>query len=222
MKIKQHKFFGVFSIGSKIATLNLVSGEKVYGEQLFKIGGKEYREWIPFRSKPAAAIKCGLKIWPLETKMKILYLGAGSGTTCSHFSDIIGKEGLIYAVDIAEKPLKDLVRIAELRGNIVTILGDSRKPENYENVILDKVDVIYSDTADPQQVEIIIRNAQEFLKPQGYGIIAIKSQSINSSLPPNQVYKECLEKLEKHFKILDKVELDPYQKNHLFLVMKLK
>lgn len=29
---------------------------------------------------------------------KVLYLGAASGTTVSHVSDIIGPEGIVYAV----------------------------------------------------------------------------------------------------------------------------
>ena len=56
----------------------------------------------------------------------------------------------------------------------------------------------------------------------GHAIIAIKSQSIDVTKPPRQVYKECLQELEKHFEILDKVELDPYEKYHLFVVMKSK
>jgi fibrillarin-like pre-rRNA processing protein len=57
MKVKPYKFGGVFLINKKLATINLVPGEKVYGEQLFKIKDVEYREWVPFRSKPAAAMK---------------------------------------------------------------------------------------------------------------------------------------------------------------------
>jgi fibrillarin-like pre-rRNA processing protein len=143
MKIKPHaKFEGVFRLDGKILTLNLVPGEKVYGEELIKIKDVEYREWVPFRSKPAAAIKKGLKIFPLKKGMKILYLGIASGTTASHFSDIIGKEGIIYGVEISETPLRDLIQVAEKRGNIIPILADARMPEKYENIILDRVDFI--------------------------------------------------------------------------------
>jgi fibrillarin-like pre-rRNA processing protein len=223
MKVRPHeKFEGVFLIDSKLATINLVPSAKVYGEELVKIKNVEYRVWDFWRSKPAAAIKKGLKELPVKKGMKILYLGIASGTTASHFSDIIGKEGIIYGIEISERVLRELIPHAEKRGNIIPILADARKIEDYEKMIIEKVDIIYSDTADPQQVEILIRNCQKFLKPKGFAIIAIKSQSIDVTKPPKQVYQECLEKLEKHFEILDKVELDPYEKFHLFVVMKSK
>lgn len=222
MKIRKTKFSGIFKLDSKLMTINLDPGEKIYGEELIKVNNIEYREWIPSHSKPAAAIKSGIQVFPLEKRMSILYLGAASGTTVSSFSDIVGKEGIIYAVEVSEKPLHNLMKIAERRGNIICILNDARLPERYENIVIDKVDVVYSDIADPQQVKILIRNCEKFLKPKGYAIIAVKSQSIDSVKPPKEIYKECLKELEKCFEILDKVELDPFQKNHLFIVMKLR
>jgi len=222
MKIRKTKFSGIFKLDNKLATINLAPGEKVYGEELIRVNNIEYREWVPSHSKPAAAIKSGIRVFPLERGMSILYLGAASGTTVSVFSDVVGKEGIIYAVEISEKPLHNLMKIAERRGNIICILNDARLPERYENLVIEKVDCLYEDVADPDQIKILIRNCEKFLKPKGYAIIAIKSQSIDSVRPPKEIYKECLEELGKHFEILDKVELDPFQKNHLFVVMKLR
>jgi fibrillarin-like pre-rRNA processing protein len=222
MKIRKTKFSGIFKLDNKLVTINLDPGEKVYGEELIRVNNIEYREWIPSHSKPAAAIKSGIRVFPLEKGMSILYLGAASGTTVSVFSDIVGKEGIIYAVEISEKPLHNLMKIAERRGNVVCILNDARLPERYENVVIEKVDCLYEDVADPDQIKILIRNCEKFLKPKGYAIIAIKSQSIDSVRPPKEIYKKCLEELKKHFEILDKVELDPFQKNHLFIIMKLR
>jgi len=222
MKKQIAEFKCIFKIDGNFATVNLVPGEKVYGEELVKIKDIEYRIWDKWRSKPSAALAKGLKTFPLRKGQKILYLGIASGTTSSHFSDIIGKEGIIYGVDIAERVLRDLITVAEKRGNIVPILADARRPENYQNQILEKFDLVYEDVADPDQIEILIRNCEKFLKSNGWAMIAIKSQSIDVVKPPRQVYKECLEKLKKHFKILDKVELDPYEKHHLFVVMKFK
>ena len=221
MKLKEI-FEGVFEIDKKIATRNLVPGESVYGEKLFKIEGIEYREWIPFRSKPAAAIKKGLKEFPIKKGMKILYLGIASGTSASHFSDIIGREGIIFGVELSETPLRDLVLLSEKRGNIVPILADARKPETYEDLIIGKVDLVYEDIADPDQINILIWNCEKFLKEKGYAMIAIKSQSIDVTKKPNEVYRECLEQLSKKFEILDKVKLDPYEKYHMFIVMRYK
>lgn len=221
MKPKE-RFEGVFSIDKKLATVNLTPGKRVYGEELVKVSGKEYRIWDHYRSKPAAAIKKGLKKFPIKKGMKILYLGIASGTTASHFSDIVGKSGIIYGVDVANRVMRGLVNVAENRGNIIPILSDARLTENYNGVILEKVDLVYEDVASPDQIEIMVRNAQEFLKPNGVAMIAIKSQSIDVTKPPREIYKVCLKDLEKHFEIIDKVELDPYEKAHMFVVMKSK
>jgi fibrillarin-like pre-rRNA processing protein len=223
MEVKlREKFERVFLIGDKIATINLTPGHKVYGEELIKIDKVEYRVWDKWRSKPAAAIAKKLKEFPVKKGMKILYLGIASGTTASHFSDIIGKEGLIYGVELSERVLRELIPRAELRGNILPILADSRKVESYENIVSEKVDLVYEDVADPDMIRILIWNCEKFLKPEGYATIAIKSQSIDVTKDPKETYKECLTELEKHFEILDKVELDPFEKAHMFVVMKMK
>jgi fibrillarin-like pre-rRNA processing protein len=219
MKIKE-KSDGVFLVNNQLATINLTPGVKVYGEKTIVIDKKEYRIWDYYRSKPAAAIKRGLKNFPLKRGMKILYLGIASGTTASHFSDIIGKEGIIYGVEIAERVLRELLSVADRRNNIISILADARKPEDYESMVLEKVDLVYEDVADPDQVEILIRNSQKFLKPNGLAMIAIKSQSIDVTKPPKEVYEKCLKELKNYFEITDKVELDPYEKMHLFVVMR--
>ncbi len=222
MRIQQTKFYGVFKLNGKFATINLIPGERVYGEELVKEKTVEYRIWDFFRSKPAAGLKNGLRQLPLQKSMKILYLGIANGTTASHFSDIIGEEGLIYGIEISERPFRELLPTAEKRGNIIPILANARKTEDYESQILGKVDLVYEDVASDDQIQILIRNCDKFLKPKGFAIIAIKSQSIDVTKPPRQVYKECMQELEKHFGILDKVELDPYEKYHLFVVMKKK
>ena len=220
--VKESKFSGIFLIGSKIATINLAPGKRVYGEELVKEGKVEYRIWDIFRSKPAAAIKKGLKNFPIKKGNKILYLGIASGTTASHFSDIIGKEGIIYGIDVAERVLKDLIHVAEKRGNILPILSDARIPENYANNILEKVDIVYCDVADPDEVELFIRNCKMFLKEKGCGMIAIKSQSIDVTKDPKVIYKESRKKMEEAgFEILDFVELDPYDKAHGFFVVRI-
>ena len=50
----------------------------------------EYRVWNPFRSKLAAAILGGVDKIHIKPGVKVLYLGAASGTTVSHVSDIVG------------------------------------------------------------------------------------------------------------------------------------
>ena len=38
----------------------------------------------------------------------MLYLGAASGTTVSHVSDVVGPEGMVYAVEFSHRPGRDL------------------------------------------------------------------------------------------------------------------
>ena len=50
----------------------------------------EDRVWNPFRSKLAAAILGGVDQIHMPPGSKVLYLGAASGTTVSHVSDVVG------------------------------------------------------------------------------------------------------------------------------------
>ncbi len=210
---------GILKRDSQFYTQNLVPGLRQFSEKILKIGDKEWRSWDPYRSKAAAALAKGLKNWPIKTGQKILYLGIANGQTASHLSDIIGAEGIIYGVEISERPFRELLPVAEARGNIVPILGDARKPQDYGWI--EQVDIIYQDVATPDQAEILIRNAQ-FLKPKGIAMIAIKARSIDVTKPPKEIYKEVLKKLKEGFEIIEQVELDPYERDHLFVVLRKK
>ena len=220
MRVRKTEFEGVFKVNGKFATINLVPGFKSSNEELVKIERKEYRIWDCYTSKPAAAFKKGLRIFPLKQKDKVLYLGLAEAKTASFFSDIVGPDGIVYGVELSERSLREAVHVCEKRGNMIPILADARRTELYENLVVDKVDCIFCDVASPDQAAIVINNAQRFLKPKGIVMIAIKSQSIDVVKPPKQVYKECLDQFEKHFEVLDKVELDPYEKAHMYIVMK--
>ena len=50
----------------------------------------EYRVWNPFCSKLAGAILSVVEKIHIEPGTKVLYLSAGSGTTVSHVSDLVG------------------------------------------------------------------------------------------------------------------------------------
>lgn len=220
MMILNKIFDGVFTRHGEFLTINMVPGRRVYGEDLVKSQGIEYRVWDYNRSKIAAGLKNGLKHFPITEGMRILYLGVASGTTASHVSDIVGPNGIIYGVDISERVLRQIIPIAEERGNIAPILGDTRQPEEYESLILEKVDFVFEDVASDDQIPILIRNCDKFLLKGGHAMISIKSQSIDVTKKPREVYRECVAELEKHFEVVEKVELDPYEKHHLLVVLK--
>ena len=109
--MKPHHFFNIFEEERQLYTLNLVPGKKVYDEKLVQRDGKEYREWNPRKSKLAAAILKGIGQIGVRPGDVVLYLGASSGTTPSHVSDILGKEGFMFALDFAPRVVRDLVVI---------------------------------------------------------------------------------------------------------------
>lgn len=84
----------------------------------------------------------------------MLYLGAASGTTVSHVSDIVGPEGLVYAVEFSHRVGRDLVNMAKKRTNIIPIIHDARKPNDYR-FLVGMVDVVFADVAQPDQARII-------------------------------------------------------------------
>ncbi|MCS7122989.1 MAG: fibrillarin-like rRNA/tRNA 2'-O-methyltransferase [Candidatus Aenigmarchaeota archaeon] len=218
----QEIFEGIYKIDNQIATINLVPGKKTANEKIIIKNNIEFRIWDPYTSKPAAAIKKGIKNFPLKKNMKILYLGFASGKTATYFSDIIGKEGIIYGVEISWDVLKDSFFACQERKNMLPILADARKPNEYKDFILEKVDVVYEDIASPDMIRILNINSKEFLKENGFAIIAIKSQCIDSTKDPKIVYRECLKELSKDFEILDKIELDPYEIAHMLVILKKK
>jgi fibrillarin-like pre-rRNA processing protein len=217
MKTKE-PFPGILRSGDRLFTRSLLPGSKSFAKSLVRIGGEEHREWNPHRSKAAAAILRGIRNFPIRVSSKILYLGISSGSTASFFSDIIGPDGVIYGVEISERSMRDLTPLAESRKNIVPVLADARKPESYSWI--EPVDVVYQDVATNDQSEIIIRNSQAFLKKGGFAMLAIKARSIDVTKPPREIFRRERAKLEKHFRILDMVELDPYERDHAFAVMK--
>lgn len=220
MPVRNTDFEEVFDINGSFATLNADKGKKVYGEHLVRDGQKEYRIWDPFRSKLCGAMKKGLTNFPFAPGTKTLYLGASTGTTISHLSDIVGDEGEIYAVELAAQCMKSLIPLAERRANIIPIHADANHPEEYREV--GKVDAVYQDIAQPDQDDILIKNAKMFLKKDGLALLCIKSQSIDVTKEPQVVFDAVVKKLEPVFEVLEKIRLEPFDKDHLFVVLRYK
>lgn len=212
-------FPGIFEMNGFLATQNLVPGHTVYNERLIKKGDIEYRTWDAFRSKLAGAIKKGLKMCAFSQTSKVLYLGASTGTTPSHVSDICS-HGEVYAVEFSPHVIKPLMNISEHRPNLIPILGDARKPKDYAEV--GEVDIIYQDVAQPDQPEIMIANSNLFLKKGGYAYLCVKSQSIDVTSAPQKVFEDVEKKLVPFFDVLERIKLEPYDKDHLFLVLRKK
>jgi len=219
--ITKSRIFEVYQDKNNLYTVNLNPGKKVYDEQLIKQNNIEYREWDPYGSKLASAILNGSKNIFLRKDDVVLYLGSASGTTVSHVSDIIGKGGFVFAVDMSPRVMRDLIFNLESRKNVAPILENANKIKSLLEKI-STVDLIYQDIAQKNQVEILIKNINMFLKKDGYAIIAIKARSIDVTKNPKEIFKEVREKLEKELIIVDYRTLEPYQKDHVMFICKNK
>ncbi|XP_052062634.1 rRNA 2'-O-methyltransferase fibrillarin-like [Mytilus californianus] len=223
--VEPHRHEGVFIARGKedsLVTLNLVPGETVYGEKKISVeeGEKkiEYRAWNPFRSKLAAAILGGVDNIHMKPGSKVLYLGAASGTTVSHVSDIVGPEGLVYAVEFSHRSGRDLINVAKKRTNIIPIIEDARHPHKYR-MLVGMVDTIFADVAQPDQARIVAINAHNFLKNTGHIVISIKANCIDSTAEPEAVFAGELNKLKtEKIKPQEQLTLEPYERDHAVVV----
>jgi fibrillarin-like pre-rRNA processing protein len=212
----------VFKKQNKLFTENLKTckGMKVYNEKLISYKGKEFRSWNPYRSKFAAALLNGLKNINITESSKVLYLGAATGTTVSHISDIV-KDGVIYAIENSPVATKHLLELSQKRENIIPLLADANHPDRYSSMV-PPVDLIYQDISQRNQAEIFIHNAKRYLKKGGWGIIMVKARSIDVSLKPTKAYELVANKLkEQKLKIVDTINLVPYEKDHAAIAIAL-
>jgi fibrillarin-like pre-rRNA processing protein len=171
------------------------------------------RVWEPYRSKLAALYHVGKGV-ELEPSLRVLYLGAANGTTVSHVADYTEA---VYAVEFAPRPMQDLIEVARRRKNVIPIMADATRPETYAPIV-EAVDLIYQDVAQPGQAAIAIRNCL-FLKPGGYLILMLKTRSVDVRKDPAIVFDETIAALkEAGFIVLESVWLTPYHQDHAAII----
>ena len=186
----------------------------VYGERILE----GYRLWDPFRSKLAALLLKGRSARPvLASDAKVLYLGAATGTTVSHVSDIV-RDGLVYAVEYSPRSMRDLVRLCERRKNIVSILADAARPEEFA-FLVEPVDLIYQDVAQRSQAEIASRNAARYLKPGGELILMLKTRSVDVTRSPEAVLQAEMKNMQG-LDLLHVMDLLPFHQDHFAMQAK--
>ncbi|MDM7912201.1 MAG: fibrillarin-like rRNA/tRNA 2'-O-methyltransferase [Methanotrichaceae archaeon] len=198
---------------TRLATMP-VEPSSVYGEPV--VDG--YRLWDPFRSKLAVLLlKLGRRrdigLYPDSS---VLYLGAATGTTVSHVSDIL-QCGIVYAVEFSPRAMLDLL-LARSRKNIVPILADAARPELY-SALVEPVDMIYQDVAQRNQAEIAARNAQRYLKLGGTLVFMMKTRSIDVTASPKDVCAAEIDGL-KGLEVLEILDLLPFHQDHWAVLAK--
>lgn len=207
---------GVYSDGHTLFTVNAAPGKIVYGEKLVPGEGLEYRSWNPTRSKLAALVLLGGRAFHIDRSTKVLYLGAASGTTASHVSDIV-VDGCVFCVEFSERSFRDLVGVCESRKNMIPILADANQPEEYARII-EGVELVYQDIAQRNQVDIFVRNMASF--EAEHGILMLKSRSVDVNRKPKDVYAEVKRTLiSKQLKIREVIDLDRFAKDHAAFIV---
>lgn len=214
-------FDGIYKEDKKIYTINLNPKQKVYGEKLIIKDNIEYREWNPFKSKYCAGIVNGLKESIFKKGQSVLYLGSAEGTTVSHVSDIVGCNNDIFCVDLSEIAMQKLTSLSETRKNILPILSDANKTEEFEEYLEDSVDSLFCDISQRNQTEIFVKNSK-FLKKGGLGALSLKTKSISQSLKESEILEKEKNKLTNVFDILQVINLEPFEKSHYLILVKKK
>ncbi len=210
---------GVFKVedepGVHFVTKNLNPGRTVYGERLLVDGNVEYREWMHIKSKLASAMRRGVRVPELKSGTNVLYLGASSGTTVSHVSDIVGDTGLVFAVEFAPRMARDLMKLVEVRKNIIPIVADARYPSEYTHLV-HGVDFLFCDVSQPDQSQLFLDNANAFLKKGGTALIAIKTRSISQRDTSKVIFDRQVKILENGgFKTSRTEDIHRFHKQHM-------
>lgn len=200
-------------------TRNLVPGQRVYGELVRRFQGKEYRDWAARRSKVAAYMEKGGRAFRLSGDETILYLGAASGTTVSHLSDLL-PQGRLVAVEVSPRPFRDLLGLAASRPNVLPVLSDAHTPEAYAALLDRPADVVIQDIAQRDQADIFRRNLERLGGPATRAFLAVKARSVDVAAAPPRIYERLRQQLSTAgLPVHDVVELDPFETDHAMFVV---
>ncbi len=174
-----------------------------------------FRVWRPEKSKFAALWYTGKvkDLIDMTSETRLLYLGAGNGSTVSYMADYCE---VVYAVEFAPRPMRDLIALSEKRDNIIPISADARNPGLYMPIV-EPVDYIYMDVAQPNQAEIAIANRQ-FLKDTGCIIFILKTRSISVRESPDVIMNRTITRLAEFFTIATHSLLIPFYPDHAGII----
>lgn len=173
-------------------------------------------KWNPYTSKWKAALEKGLDI-NLNGEENILYLGASSGTTVNHLTKLT--KGIIFAVEKSFQMAIPLIKLCEKKENICPVFCDAIDIK-YIKEKLDsiKINILFCDIPSFNQADILIKNS-EIVYSDCKILFSLKTQSIRQD-SPERICKDVEKQLKKNFKIISKLNLEPYHKKHFFFVLK--
>jgi len=156
---------------------------------------------------------------PIKKGDIVLYLGASHGITAELLSDLVGPRGFVFCLEFAPEVVKYLISVCEKYSNMCPLFFDASFPEKYKQNV-SGVNVIYQDIAQRNQVDILIRNAELFLKKGDYAFLCLKLKAIDSVASEDVVLKQAVKKLSSCFDIVKVVDISSTHKGHRFVVLK--
>jgi fibrillarin-like pre-rRNA processing protein len=218
--IVPHAHQGVYTDGRDLYT-RLLEGAPAGGHRTVDgEDGTVYRSFPPSATKLAAYVKAGGTQWPFRTDSRVLYLGAGAGTTVSFVSDVC-PEGSVVAVEFAPEPFRDLVEVARGRPNVIPVLADARDPSSYAVQVGPPVDVVYQDVAQRDQWTIAERNARDLMAGNGTLMLVVKARSVDVTRRAGDVFQDVASQAERAgYPVSGMVDLGAFHEGHAILVIK--
>ena len=233
--MKEIRIFQV-KIGDEeqLATKNIVKGTKTRKEKIVIVNNEEFLEWNPYKSKLAAAIRNGLQILPIIKNSKVVCINLPEESTILHISNIVGSDGSVFVIDVNKNKKSFLNKLVNTHKNIIPIY-DTVDELSFSSSITGKVDALYVDIPESEQIETIVEKYGSLLKNEGFLMLIAKKD--DNAIIENDIagwmaeqraglnkIREITTKLKSQFEIIQEINLgvnyvmEPYHKLHAFIL----
>ena len=232
--MKETRIFQI-QIGNEeqLATKNMVKGTKTRKEKIVIVNNEEFLEWNPYKSKLAAAIRNGLQILPIIKNSKVVCINLPEESTILHISNIVGSGGSVFVIGVNKNKKSFLNKLVNTQKNIIPIY-DTVDELSFSSSVTGKVDVLYVDIPESEQIEQIVEKYGSLLKNEGFLMFVTKKD--DAILENNIVgwmaeqraglnkIREITTKLKSQFEIIQEINLginyaaEPYHKFYTFIL----
>ena len=233
--MKETRIFQI-QIGNEeqLATKNMVKGTKTHKEKIVIVNDEEFLEWNPYKSKLAAAIRNGLQILPIIKNSKVVCINPLEESTILHISNIVGSEGSVFVIDVDKNKKSFLNKLVNTHKNIIPIY-DTVDELSFSSSITGKVDALYVDIPESEQIETIVEKYGSLLKNEGFLMLIAKKD--DNAIIENDIagwmaeqraglnkIREITTKLKSQFEIIQEINLGlnyamgPYHKFYAFIL----
>ena len=233
--MKETRIFQI-QIGNEeqLATKNMVKGVKTRKEKIVIVNDEEFLEWNPYKSKLAAAIRSGLQILPIIKNSKVVCINPLEESTILHISNIVGSGGSVFVIDVNKNKKSFLNKLVNTHKNIIPIY-DTVDELSFSSSITGKVDALYVDITEAEQIKQIVDKCELLLKNEGFLMLVAKKDG--DAILENDIVgwmaeqraglnkiREMTAKLKSQFEIIQEINLgvnyetEPYHRLHAFIL----